>query len=137
MVSISVRYSGDLRCHSVHGPSGSVIETDAPADNEGKGALFSPTDLLATSLASCILTTMAILARRIGVNLSNATAQVDKIMSADTPRRIVSLPVIIKIPAAPSEEDRIKLERAAYNCPVHHSLHPDIEKTITFEWAGR
>ena len=135
MVSISITYTGDLHCEAVHGPSGSLIQTDAPIDNQGKGEAFSPTDLLATSLATCVLTTMAIVAGRIGVNLEGATAHAEKIMSTDMPRRVASLPLIISIPVTPSDAERTKLEHAAHACPVHHSLHPEIDKTITFNWG--
>lgn len=136
MVSITISYSGDLHCEAVHVPSGTTIQTDAPKDNQGKGEAFSPTDLLATSLATCVLTTMAILARRIEVDMTGATAKIDKIMSTDTPRRIAALPLTISIPVQPSEENRRKLEQAAKTCPVHHSLHPDVEQTIVFEWGA-
>lgn len=135
MVSIEISYSGDLHCEAVHGPSGNVLQTDAPKDNQGKGEAFSPTDLLATSLATCILTTMAILARRIEVDMVGATANVEKIMSAEGPRRIAALPVTISMPTGISQSDRAKLEQAALSCPVAKSLHPDVQKTITFQWA--
>jgi putative redox protein len=136
MVSITISYQGDLHCEAVHGPSGNTLQTDAPKDNQGKGEAFSPTDLLATSLATCVLTTMAILARRIEIDLSGAAAKIDKIMSTDGPRRVASLPLTISIPVQPSEEERQKLENAARTCPVAVSLHPDIEKSITFQWGA-
>lgn len=135
MVSIEISYAGDLHCEAKHGPSGSVIQTDAPKDNQGKGEAFSPTDLLATSLATCILTTMAIMARRLEVDMTGATAKVEKIMSREGPRRVAELPLVISMPAGISEVNRIKLEQAAQSCPVAKSLHPDVKKTITFEWA--
>lgn len=137
MVSLSISYSGDLHCEAVHDPSGSVIQTDAPKDNQGKGEAFSPTDLLATSLATCVLTVMALAARRVDADMSGATAKIEKIMSKDAPRRIAALPLTISIPTKPSEEARQKLEQAAHNCPVHLSLHPDIEQPITFEWGKK
>lgn len=134
MASIEISYSGDLHCEAVHGPSNSTIQTDAPKDNQGKGEAFSPTDLLATSLATCILTTMAILARRIEVDMSGATAKVDKVMSTEGPRRVAALPITITMPTGISDIDRAKLEQAASTCPVAKSLHPDVQKTITFHW---
>ncbi len=135
MASITVSYSGDLHCEAVHVESGSVIQTDAPKDNQGKGETFSPTDLLATAFATCVLTIMAILARRIDFDMTGATAKVEKIMSTDLPRRIAALPLTISIPVKPSKEERQKLEQAAKSCPVHHSLHPDIKKPMTFQWG--
>ncbi|RYX81671.1 OsmC family peroxiredoxin [bacterium] len=135
MVSIEISYTGDLHCEATHGPSGSVIQTDAPKDNQGKGEAFSPTDLLATALATCILTTMGIMARRLEVDMTGATARVDKIMSSEGPRRVAALPLVISMPAGISELNRTKLEAAAQTCPVAKSLHPDVKKTLTFEWA--
>lgn len=135
MATITVSYSGELHCEAVHESSGSVLVTDAPKDNHGKGEAFSPTDLLATAYATCVLTIMALLAQRLDIELAGATAHVEKIMSSDTPRRIASLPLTISLPVAPSEENRRKLEQAAFSCPVHHSLHPSIEKPITFRWG--
>ena len=135
MVKIEISYSGDLHCEAVHGPSGSTIQTDAPKDNQGKGEAFSPTDLLATSLATCVLTTMAIMAQRLEVDMVGATAKVEKVMSTEGPRRIVALPVTISMPEAVSEENRTRLEQAASSCPVAKSLHPQIQKTITFQWG--
>ena len=136
MKPIIVTYTGDLHCEAFHADSGRTIETDAPKDNQGLGEAFSPTDLLATSYATCVLTILALLARRLDVEMAGATARVDKQMSADSPRRIVALPLTIAIPAMPSDENRRKLEQAALTCPVHHSLHPSIDKTITFQWGA-
>jgi putative redox protein len=135
MVTIDVRYQGDLRCEATHGPSGNTVITDAPVDNQGKGASFSPTDLCATALASCMATIMGIQARTSNINLEGMRLQVSKHMSEDSPRRIVKLPVEIWIPEVVSEQERAKLERAAHLCPVHQSLHPDIEKPIVFHWG--
>jgi putative redox protein len=135
MVSIKMKYEGDLHCSAVHGPSGTEIGTDAPKDNQGRGESFSPTDLVATALGTCILTTMGILARTLQIDISAATATVDKEMTSAPPRRIERLTVKIQMPAGISEENRVKLERAAHACPVHKSLHPDVELPISFTWG--
>jgi putative redox protein len=132
MVVISGRYTGELRCEAVHGPSGSKLVTDAPADNMGRGEAFSPTDLVATALGSCIVTTMAILATRRGIDFSSATFSVEKHMAMEPVRRIARLPVTIRMSAAISQENRAVLERAAHTCPVHKSLHPDVDAPISF-----
>ena len=134
MGTITVSYLGELHCEATH-DSGSVLVTDAPKDNHGRGEAFSPTDLLATAYATCVLTIMAITAARLEIELAGATAHVEKIMSSDTPRRIVALPLTLAFPVAPSKENRRKLEQAAFSCPVHHSLHPAIEKPIEFVWG--
>src|SRR5579875_1826476 len=121
MVSIQMEYQGDLHCKAVHGPSGTELFTDAPKDNQGRGESFSPTDLVATALGTCILTTMAIMGRTLGLEIKGATATVEKEMTATGPRRIAKLTTRIQMPAGFSEEDRVKLERAAHTCPVHRS----------------
>src|SRR4029077_20589339 len=98
MVKVNVTYAGDLHCDATHGPSQSKISTDAPTDNKGKGEAFSPTDLVATALATCMSTTMGIKAREIGVDLSGMRVSVQTEMSKDSPRRIVALPSEIRIP---------------------------------------
>jgi putative redox protein len=135
MVAIEIEYEGDLHCKAVHGPSSTALNTDAPKDNQGRGESFSPTDLVATALGSCILTTMGIMARTLNLDISGATARVEKVMTAEGPRRIRSLSAKIRVPHSLSAEDRLKLERAAHTCPVHRSLHPDIEAPIEFEWG--
>ena len=135
MVKSRVTYQGDLRCEATHEPSGSRIHTDAPKDNQGKGESFSPTDLVATALGSCILTVMGIVADRRGIDLSGAYAEVDKHMIADPVRRIGRLNVQIVVPGSVTPEDQKILERAAHTCPVHKSLHPDIDTPIVFEWG--
>ena len=135
MVSIQMEYQGDLHCSAVHGPSETVLSTDAPKDNQGRGESFSPTDLVATALGTCILTTMGILARTLQIDMSAATATVDKEMTSTAPRKIERLTVKIQMPAGISEENRVKLERAAHACPVHKSLHPDVELPISFTWG--
>lgn len=129
-----MEYLGDLHCKATHGPSGTTLETDAPKDNQGRGESFSPTDLVATALGTCILTTMGILARNIGVDLAGASASVTKEMATVPTRRLGSLAVTLKMPAGVSAENRIKLERAAHTCPVHKSMHPDVAMPITFVW---
>jgi putative redox protein len=135
MVSIELAYEGDLHCRAVHGPSGTVLTTDAPKDNQGRGESFSPTDLVATGLGGCILTILGIQARTLGLDLNGMTASVEKEMTTEGPRRIARLSVRVHVPAEVSELDRVKLERAAHTCPVHKSLHPEIEKPITFTWG--
>jgi len=122
MTTIDSRYEGALRCHSSHGPSGSVLETDAPTDNQGKGERFSPTDLVATALSTCILTILGIVAERHGWPLQGATARVQKTMGAEAPRRIAQLEVWISLPAGLSEQQRAVLQRAGESCPVKLSL---------------
>lgn len=135
MVSIQLKYEGDLHCTAVHGPSGTSLTTDAPTDNHGRGESFSPTDLVATALGSCILTVMAIMANTLGIDIDGATATVEKEMTTVPERRIGRLAVRVEVPKFISPEHRIRLERAAHSCPVHRSLHPDVEKPIEFVWA--
>jgi putative redox protein len=130
-VEISGRYTGHLNTEMTHGPSGTVMKTAAPLDNQGDGSSYSPTDLVAAALASCIVTTMAIVAERDGVDLGGVSFRVEKHMASD-PRRIARLPVTIHMPAALTADQRVKLERTAHTCPVHRSLGPDVEKDITF-----
>jgi putative redox protein len=139
MVKITGEYQGDLHCVSVHAPSASTLVTDAPKDNQGRGEAFSPTDLTATSLGTCILTTMAIAARKYGIELRGARFEVTKEMSADATRRIVRLPVQVWLPLAKGslpEALVVVLERIGSSCPVSQSLHPSIEKPFTIHWAG-
>lgn len=136
MVNISIRYDGDLHCVATHGPSQTEIATDAPLDNKGKGAAFSPTDLVATALGSCIATTMAIVADQHGVDLAGMTVKVSKEMSKDAPRRIVALPNEVHIPLPATTPQREALENAGRNCPVHKSLPPEIERETKFFWEG-
>lgn len=131
MVQMSIRYTGEKRCEATHGPSGTVIQTDAPVDNGGKGEAFSPTDLVGTALATCVVTTMAIVAERHGIAFGDATATVTKEMSP-APRKIAQLPVVVKMPKGIQAKDRVLLENAAHTCPVHRSLHPDVQAPISF-----
>jgi len=133
MATIQTTYLGDLRTEATHLQSGTKIITDAPSDNQGKGEAFSPTDLLAESLAGCILTTMAIAARTHDIEMDGTTAEVTKVMAAN-PRRVAEVIVNIKFPAEYSDKEKKVLELAALNCPVHVSLHPDLKKTIDFGW---
>jgi len=134
MVEIKIAYQGELRCQATHGPSGTTLLTDAPADNQGKAESFSPTDLVAVALGSCMLTIMGIVARRHAWDLTGTTVRVEKHMVTAPVRRIGRLPVEITVPVHLTDEQRQMLERAARTCPVHHSLHPDIEAPVTFHW---
>ena len=135
MVRIESEYQGDLHCSSVHTPSKTELTTDAPLDNHGRGASFSPTDLTATSLGTCMLTTMGIVAKTLDFDLKGATATVEKEMSSTAPRRIARLTISVRIPATTSPENRERLEKAALTCPVKQSIHPDIETPINFVWG--
>ena len=134
MVKVSVNYEGGLRCAATHGPSGKTVVTDAPVDNHGKGESFSPTDLMATALGSCMATIMGIVAERHGIDLTGMKIEVTKDMSTDAPRRIARLATVIDVPLPANHPDREVLERAALTCPVHQSLHPEIEKPLEFRW---
>ena len=134
MTKMKARYLGDLHTECVH-ESGARIETDAPKDNEGKGMAFSPTDLFAASLATCMLTLMGIHARKVGVDLKGASAEVEKEMVNAPHRRIGKLIVRIRSSLSPNAQVREKLEKAALECPVHHSLHPDIKVEVDFVWG--
>ena len=136
MVNISVKYTGDLHCDAVHGPSDAKIATDAPTDNKGKGEAFSPTDLVATALATCMSTTMGIKAQELGVDLRGMTVSVQKDMSKDAPRRIVGLPSEVRIPLPETSTHREVLEQTALNCPVHKSLPVEINRPTKFFWEG-
>ena len=133
MVKINIEYSGDLRCVATHGPSKRVLETDAPVDNQGKGESFSPTDLVATALGSCMGTIMGIYAQRHDIDLRGMRIEVSKEMTQTPPRRIARLTTEIWFPAGVQKNEA--LERAALTCPVHHSLHPEVEKPVTFHYA--
>ena len=134
MISITAAYDGDLRCTAKHGPSGNTLFTDAPVDNHGKGQSFSPTDLVATALATCTMTLMGIVAKREGLDLAGMHVHVEKHMVAEPVRRIGRLPVKITVRGKPTPEQRKKLEASARACPVHKSLHPDIDAPIEFAY---
>jgi len=135
MVEIQISYEGDLRCKAVHGPSGSTLTTDAPVDNMGKGDAFSPTDLVATALGTCMMTIMGIAAQRMNVDLRGTTVSVTKEMSVSPLRRIARLAVTFNVPVKLNEEQKQKLHNAALTCPVHKSLHPDVQSPVEFRWA--
>jgi len=134
-MTAKVVYIGDLRTVATHIRSGNDIETDAPVDNHGKGDRFSPTDLVATALATCIVTTIAIVAP--SINIEGAECDVEKIMVAN-PRRIGEIVVNISFPISGpySEEEKKRLVQIANSCPVHQSLHPDLKRTINFNWPS-
>lgn len=131
----TVIYQGDLRTLATHIQSGNSIETDAPTDNNGKGERFSPTDLVATALASCMLTIIGIAARTHGFDIEGTVCSVEKIMAAN-PRRIAEIKVQMEFPKEKSYDEKTQaiIERAALTCPVFESLHPELQKTVTFLW---
>ena len=133
MPTSKITYLGELRTVCIHLQSGTEILTDAPTDNHGKGEAFSPTDLLATALGSCMVSIMAIKSKDLNLDLKNSTVSVTKIMQAE-PRRIAKIEVVLDMLISTTEKNKIILERSAMNCPVLLSLHPDIEKEITFNW---
>ncbi len=128
-----VTYLGNLRTENVHVKSNNSFITDAPTDNNGKGEAFSPTDTVATGLASCMLTVMGIKAQDMDIDMSGTTAEVTKTM-ASNPRRISKIEVFLNFPFETDSKTRKILEHTANTCPVHYSLHPDIQKSITFNW---
>ena len=135
MTSVTIEYQGDLHCKATHELSGTVMTTDAPRDNHGKGESFSPTDLVATALGTCIVSVMGIKARMLKVDISGSTAAVDKEMVNAPARKIKKLSVKIRVPHQLSSEHRKALEEAAYTCPVHKSMHPDVEMPIEIAWG--
>ena len=136
MVEMKIVYQGDLRSQATHGPSGTQVITDAPVDNHGKGESFSPTDLVATALGSCMMTIMGIVAQRHNLDLRGTTVTVQKEMATQPVRRIGKLTVNIHVPVELGEDDRKRLEQAAYTCPVHKSIHPDVAMPVTFTWGN-
>jgi uncharacterized OsmC-like protein len=128
-----VTYLGDLRTSSIHLQSGTTILSDAPKDNHGKGEAFSPTDFVANALGSCMVSIMAIKSKDLAIDLINSTVEVTKIMQAE-PRKISKIIIVINIPISVNKKNKTILERAAMHCPVLLSLHPDIEKEVTFNW---
>jgi putative redox protein len=133
-VSVEIAYEGQLRCKAVHGPSECHVVTDAPVDNHGKGAHFSPTDLVATALGTCTLTLLGIVADRHGISLEGTTVKVEKHMVAEPVRRIGRLPVDIYMGQPIEDKYKDRLVRAAETCPVKQSVHPDIDLRINFHW---
>lgn len=135
MTTIISRYEGQLRTLCTHEGSGQTLKTDAPLDNQGRGEFFSPTDLLATALGSCILTLMGIAAQKSGIDIKGAEVTVEKTMTKTLPRRIAELTARVHIPFSFDPSVQAALEKAGLSCPVHESLHPDIKQTITFAWG--
>lgn len=137
-VEIKVEYTGQLHCEASHGPSGQKLSTDAPTDNGGKGQSFSPTDLVATALGTCVMTILGLVAERHEVDLQGTQIQVTKEMITAPVRRIGVLRTVVTIPAkaVPDIELRTRLETAARKCPVHQSLHADIQAPIDFHYEG-
>lgn len=133
MATSKITYQGELRTTCIHLQSGTEILTDAPTDNHGKGEAFSPTDLVATALGSCMVSIMAIKTRDLDLELKHSTLEVTKIMQAE-PRKIAKIVVVLNMSIATSDKNKTILERAAMTCPVLLSLHPDIEKEVTFNW---
>ena len=138
-VEIDIVYEGQLHCVATHGPSGATLPTDAPVDNHGKGESFSPTDLVAAALGTCVMTIMGIVADRHQLDLTGTRIHVTKEMIQEPIRRIGRLAVTITVPAEKavrlSASDRSRLETAAHHCPVHQSLHPDVQAPIEFVWG--
>ena len=135
MVEITVSYQGSLRCTATHGPSAVTLNTDAPKDNMGKGEAFSPTDLVATALATCMVTTMGISAQRHNIDISGTTAKVTKEMVSAPMRRVGRVTVQITVPTDLSPDDQQRMRNAALSCPVNKSLHPDVQVPVTFFWG--
>ncbi len=135
-MTCEVIYKGGLRTEMKHVQSGTIIETDAPTDNHGKGERFSPTDLLASSLGSCMITTMAIKAADMQLDFDGTKIEVTKIMSTDAPRRVAGITARLSFTDRfkATEEQKEQLVRIARTCPVEKSLHPDIKLDVTFDW---
>lgn len=133
MVKCSIEYQGELHCNLEHGPSGARVSTDAPVDNHGKGAAFSPTDLMCSATAACMSTIMGIYAQEQGLNLKGMRIEAGKVMSAN-PRRIARIELDIYVPLPADTPHREALERCALGSPAMHSLHPDIEVPIQWHW---
>ncbi|WP_445457922.1 OsmC family protein [Flavobacterium sp. HNIBRBA15423] len=133
MPTSKITYVGELRTTCIHLQSGTEILTDAPTDNHGKGEAFSPTDLVATALGSCMVSIMAIKTKDLDIDLKDSTISVTKIMQSE-PRRISKIIVALDMAIETSDKNKTILERAAMTCPVLLSLHPDIEKEVTFNW---
>lgn len=135
MVTFTAEYLGGLKCRAVHGPSGSDMITDAPADIGGGASTFSPTDLIATGLLTCIMTTIALVAERNNLKLDGMHGSIEKIMRTSPPRRVDKLNIQLTLPIAADHPLAEKLKTAAHSCPVHLSLHPEIEENIEWHWA--
>lgn len=135
MVKQRLEYQGQLRVQAKHEPSGQTVFTDAPLDNHGQGQSFSPTDLLCTSLASCMMTIMGIQAQQLKINLEGMCCDLEKHMSSDLPRRVVQIDLTIQVPLSLSDQHKSTLEKAALTCPVKYSIHPDIALNLDFQWG--
>lgn len=135
-VSITIGYQGELHCEATHEPSGNQLQTDAPRDNHGRGESFSPTDLVATALGTCMATSMALLGQRNGLELKGTRVSVVKEMTTEPPRRIARLTSEVHLPLPPDHALRQELEAAAHGCPVLRSLHPDTALPVKFVWNG-
>ena len=135
-VQIEMIYDGQLRTTAKHGPSGNSVITDAPVDNHGRGESFSPTDLVATALGTCMATVMGIFAERHAIDLRGMRVTVKKEMVQEPVRRIRRLTTEIHVPLPADHAHRAALERVVHSCPVHQSLHPDVEKPVTFHWQA-
>ncbi len=136
IVEVTAIYEGDLHTTAVHGPSGATLPTDAPVDNCGKGEEFSPTDLVGTAMGTCMLTIMGIYAKNNDLDIRGAKVRVLKEMTADLPRMISRLSTEIEVPLPEDHPKRKGVEQAALGCPVHRSLHPDVEKPVVFKFVG-
>jgi putative redox protein len=132
MVQQNIRYLGELRCEAIHGPSSVHLITDAPTDNQGKGESFSPTDLVVTALATCMITTAGMVAQRENVKLEGTKIYAEKHMSIDSPRRIVKVVLHFDMPSGIPSDIRSKLKNVAVTCPVKQSLHPEVMIDSTF-----
>ncbi|OWR15421.1 OsmC family protein [Chryseobacterium sp. VAUSW3] len=131
-----ITYLGDLRCESEHLQSGTRVFTDAPTDNHGKGEVFSPTDLCATSLAQCMLTTIAILGKDKGINIEGSYAELQKIMNPK-PRKIAEIVCDLYFHGSFSDEEKAFIENTAMNCPVALTLSPEVKKSVTFNYPDQ
>jgi putative redox protein len=134
MATVETTYIGDLRTENTHVQSGTKILTDAPTDNQGKGEAFSPTDLLAVALGTCMLTTIAIKTRNDGIDIIGAKCSITKIMSSTPPRKVAELQINLKFPKQYTEQQQKLIEEICMTCPVYLSLHPDMAKTVNFGW---
>lgn len=134
MATIETVYLGELRTEATHTQSGSRIITDAPTDNNGRGEAFSPTDMVAAALGSCMLTIMDLSARRMGIDLNGTRVSITKTMASD-PRRIEAISADFYIPAEPDDKQRVILERSADTCPVAKSLHPELRQVMNFHYG--
>jgi len=136
MATVTGKYLGGLRVEATHEQSGTTIISDAPSDNGGQGRAFSPTDMCSTSLAMCALTIMGLFAQNHGMSIDGATFELIKVMSDKPPRRIAKIEIVFTMPDNNfTDKEKTSIERAAKACPVHLSLHPEVEQAITFKWT--